>query len=375
MDQYTIKQRLPKVELHAHLNGSIPLGVLQELADERGVELSTKFVSSIRHSAAPRPPRTLQDCFDLFAELPAVINDLAALRRITHAALELFAAHHVAYLELRSTPKSLLHDFRSPGRLASKRDYLETVIQEIKDFEQAEEERCRENSSQGRLPVVCRLIVAVDRSRSLEEATNNIELAIQLHASDNSYVVGVDLGGNPLQQSFRIFEPLFTRARDAGLGVTIHCAEIPDCAAEVRDILEFRPDRLGHAVLLPDPHSIDALRIPVESCPTSNVMTLEMVGKDDAATSDDNTVLALRRHHSMLRHWIETDYPIVICTDDAGVFDTDPTQELWLVQEAFPTYDIVDMTRKSIEYAFCNATTKAKLRSRMLPRLAGLQTT
>lgn len=356
MDQYTLQHLLPKAELHAHLNGSIPLQVLQDLAEERNVQLSPKFLEASNHQH-----RSLNDCFALFAELPAVINDLPALSCITKAALQLFADHHVVYLELRTTPKCLARNFREVGT-ASKREYLETVIKEMKEFEEKEEQRFRADSPNDetkRLPMVCRLIVSVDRSRTLEEARENVDLAIQLRSeSDRSYVVGVDLGGNPTKQSFGLFAPVFAHARAHDMRVTIHCAEVPDCAAEVQDILEFRPDRLGHAVLLPDPTVLDTYQIPVESCPTSNLMTLQL-DRDKLSS------------HTMLCHWLETGYPVAICTDDPGIFDTTPTKELWMVQEEFGC-DLASLTLQSIQYAFCDAATKNQILARTRERVTRL---
>jgi adenosine deaminase len=101
-------------------------------------------------------------------------------------------------------------------------------------------------------------------------------------------VVGVDLGGNTTKQDFGMFQHLFQQAQNAGLNVTLHCAELPikddpnnhdddnrRRYKEAAAMLHFQPDRLGHALLLPP--SLQALlkqlQIPVETCPTSNVTT------------------------------------------------------------------------------------------------------
>jgi adenosine deaminase len=203
-------KRIPKVELHAHLNGCIRETTLFELAKERGVTLSqhhfAKEPTSDDHSMYNVRPRSLQDCFDMFAEIPKCVNDLAALARITTEALEDFAIHHVVYLELRSTPKQLL--VSSPGgssELASKRQYCLTIIQCMKDFEQREEERYNQEVAKGvsspRLPMTCRFIVAVDRSQSVKDAFEHVSLAEALFKEHSERVVGVDLGGNPTKVS------------------------------------------------------------------------------------------------------------------------------------------------------------------------------
>ena len=450
-----LRHDLPKVELHAHLNGCIPLPLLQQLAAERGVVLSSKYFrapsshnkNAPQHSHQPPDmynlhPRSLQDCFAMFAELPAIVNDLTAVRQITEAALEEFAQHHVAYLELRSTPKRLQRDFRLGGQsgnsnddmmTATKQDYVETILQVMRDFQERERVRYEreqrmmmeeeqqpqqpDSDSNGngnyhqrmpRLPLVGRFIVSVDRAQTLEEATENIDLAIRLHQESDSLVVGVDLGGNPTQKVFNTFRPLFQKARKAGLGVTIHCAELPcddgtPAYDEAAAILQFRPDRLGHAVLLPAAllRELDVLQIPVETCPTSNIMTLELHHQSDDdeeddgdATGDDrrsrhgNLVHGLQQHAS-LRHWLAAScsrrnsnsadedwhHPIAVATDDPGVFDTNATQELWLLATALDWnhQQLGRLVTHSVGYAFCDVATRKRVRERVRQRVEALR--
>ena len=413
---YEYIQNTPKVEVHAHLNGCIRESTLFELAKERNVTLSPHHFAPPKAAATTTSsgndnsiqdengnkdpfmynilPRSLEDCFGMFAEIPACVDDLPALRRITREALEDFARHHVAYLELRSTPKCLLHS-HSCRKPASKRDYLETVLAVLRDFEREELERFErkvvevplsndKSPMRPRLPMVCRFIVSIDRSQTLQDAQENAELAMDLFQQNESLVVGVDLGGNPAKQDFRLFAPIFTKVRESGLKVTLHCAEIScgnDNGAtdspseqtayqEATAMLAFQPDRLGHALLLPP--SLQKIladkNIPIETCPTSNVMTLEL-----AKLADGNLVHGLHQHPT-LQHWLESGHPLTVATDDPGVFDTNATQELILLTKAF------DLDRKrigrlvlqSMEYVFCDKETKNEVSARIEQRLCEL---
>ena len=461
----------PKVELHAHLNGCIREETLFALAHERNVTLSSHLFSwaqsnttvdnqqdvahKIESSEDNNPqmyhvsPRSLQDCFDMFAEIPNAVNDLEALKRITLEALQDFADHHVVYLELRTTPKCLLvrhsNDTKDLPEKSDKRAYLQTVLQVIRDFEAQEEARYQreveatasqhDNNVVVRLPMVCRLIVAVDRGQSFEEATENIALAIELAGSEHPdapkssimdpdpMVVGVDMGGNPTKQDFALFRPLFEQVKATNrdkrqrLGITLHCAEVPcaetdnendatmtekqqeqqQCARqEAKDMLDFGPDRLGHALLLPEDlkKQLWELPIAVETCPTSNLLTLELAQHCHAKQTDPNEhhsyhehhhllVQALRQHHPTLTEWVtprpgvkpesETEkddllqvhagFPLAVCTDDPGVFGTNATQELVLLQHAFGlnTARLQSLVRQSLDHAFCNDAIKARI--------------
>ena len=269
---------MPKVELHAHLNGCIREDTLFDLAKERNVSLSSIHFghhhdtngstnhetngSHQRHKKEEeysymynKKPRTLQDCFEMFAEIPKCVDDENALRRITREALEDFAQHHVVYLELRSTPK------RMKGM--TKKQYIEAVLDEMKVFEVKEEERFQveqrlitsdnngnnESGKNGasssssssvakpriRLPMKCRFIVSIDRSGSVVEAEENVDLAIALFQRPNSMVVGMDIGGNPTKNDFRDFLPSISRARkEAGLKITVHCGKGNVCLIEYK---------------------------------------------------------------------------------------------------------------------------------------------
>jgi adenosine deaminase len=203
---------LPKVELHAHLNGCIREHTLFELAKERGVTLSQHHFAKTPtvdddHSMYNVRPRSLQDCFDMFAEIPKCVDDLPALARITTEALEDFAQHHVVYLELRSTPKKLLVLSGRSG-VADKEEYCLTILNCMKDFEKREKDRYSSELAEGdtstKLPMVCRFIVAVDRSQSKKDGFEHIHLAEALAKEYDDSVVGVDLGGNPTKVGSRV---------------------------------------------------------------------------------------------------------------------------------------------------------------------------
>jgi adenosine deaminase len=460
-----IQSELPKVELHAHLNGCIPMDLLRTLAQERNVTLSSKF-NDWHSGSSRRNNRSLEDCFDIFRELPKVINDLSAIAQITRAALEQFAYHHsTIYLELRTTPKRLRNDHRDPADMTekcTKRAYMETIIRTVQNFEETDRKRYEDeccnitidgskhdsdtndpDQSLPRLPMTCRIIISVDRSQSIIEATENIDLAIALYQEmEEAYVVGVDLGGNPRQQDFGLFESLFQKARDAGLKVTIHCAEI-ECPSsfpdnhndtditatssvvhskeykEIQRILRFRPDRIGHGVLLPKDLllQLEELQIPVETCPTSNVLTLEMFHRDHAhqwdsinSNTDNNDeieasllvtntttqnsqfhynsnkftesakkvqtiVHGLQNHHYTIQHWLKVRYPIIICTDDPGIFDTNITDELYIVYQAFQQkssfclLDLMQLLENSMNYTFCSETIRTNIKHQLQQRI------
>ena len=264
------------------------------------------------------------------------------------------ANDNIAYIELRTGPKVLLKDHRSTEvEYCTKKEYVETIISIMKEFESADHQRyqqqLKDNSNSGneyiRLPLIPRLIISVDRSGTLDQAMENIQLAIEMSKSSQSkrYIVGVELGGNPMRNDFRDFQPAFELARKEGLPIAIHCGEVPSGENELEEdeaklkayheaesILQFNPDRLGHALLLSDSlmEKLFHQPIPIECCPTSNVMTLEL------SLHKEGNLLDGMKLHPQLRKWLEKKYPISINTDDSGLFCTNLTKELLLVAKA-----------------------------------------
>ena len=92
---------------------------------------------------------------------------------------------------------------------------------------------------------------------------------------------------------------------------------------EVTDILNFQPDRLGHGLHLEPVHMKKLLfekQIPIEICPTSNTMNLELNDLSE---------------HPKLGIWLKNNYPISFNTDDSVLFNTTLTNEYYNVAKTF----------------------------------------
>ncbi|ETW87723.1 hypothetical protein HETIRDRAFT_122018 [Heterobasidion irregulare TC 32-1] len=288
--QISFLHRLPKAELHAHLNGSIPLPVLQDLAREHAAARSTPsedVSAGIKRLQEGVRLDKIGDFFGLFPAIYALTATAPALRRATRSVLEHFLGGdepQVSYLELRTTPKHNEH--------MTRRVYLETVLDEIEKYtdEQAA------------------LVVSLDRRMTGDVAEEVVSLAAQLK-QEGRRVVGVDLCGDPMAGDMAVFSKHFKAARRAGLGVTLHIAETEkNPAPETLQLLSCEPKRLGHATFLNEEAKEIVLKnkICIEICLTSNLLC--------------KTVGTLEDHH--IRYYLKNDHPIAICTDDILPFRT-----------------------------------------------------
>ncbi|CAH0717371.1 unnamed protein product, partial [Brenthis ino] len=305
MDLDTFCRELPKVELHAHLNGSLSrstmLQLQRHLADSGMRDKSNAFLDEFQIGSGDT--RNLSDCFQVFGIAHALTSTPETLSMATSLTLREFEDDGCCYIELRSTPKETPY--------MSIRQYIETLIQTIKNT----------NSS-----LITCLIISINRSSTQKEADIIANLAIEYHKKFPDLVVGIELSGNPTVGIFQDFIPALTRAREAGLKVTLHCGEICN-SQEVLEMLTFRPDRIGHGVCIHQRYGgndttwelLCKLQIPVEVCLTSNVNT--------KSTPDYNS------HH--FKELYDANIPIILCTDDKGVFATSLSQEYRICAETF----------------------------------------
>ena len=396
---------LPKVELHAHLNGCVRDATLVDLAAQRARERGEPFDADAFRARvlglvgapatpldddAPRDepagysrssssaPRSLSRCFELFGAIHEVCTDHEALRRVAAEAVMDFARDGVAYLELRTTPKDL------PSRGVTKESYCEAVLLGMHMGACLATHRLRHDGGgdlESDPAIVARLILSIDRRETAKEAKRTVKLAAYLRDVDCG-VVGVDLSGDPTVGAFSKFAPSLALARSNGLPVTLHCGEVKN-PAEERQMVAFGADRLGHCVWTTrDADLWRALRdagTPVEICVTSNVITesIHSLGGDDDddasrgfpgsfdSDSEDSAApdgsggsasrsLArlARRHH--LTKFRECGHPFVVCTDDPGVFRTTLSREYALVCAALGlrTEDLKTAAHDAFEHAF-----------------------
>ncbi|GIL72575.1 hypothetical protein Vretifemale_2905 [Volvox reticuliferus] len=197
--------------------------------------------------------------------------------------------------------------------------------------------------------IIVKLLLSIDRREDAAAALETVQLAARYKCRG---VVGVDLSGNPYVGSWASWSEALAVARAAGLGVTLHAGEVYT-PFETAAMLAFRPDRLGHCCRL-DRELAEALRssaIPLELCLTSNVLT--------------QSVPSYPEHH--FAELYVAGHPVVLCTDDSGVFGTTLSREYAIAATAFglSMSALMELSRKSVEYTFANEQEKQRLRSIM----------
>ncbi|GAB2301098.1 hypothetical protein Dimus_035130 [Dionaea muscipula] len=333
---------MPKVELHAHLNGSIRHSTLLELAKVLG-EKGIIVFSDVEHVIL-KNDRSLIEVFKLFDLIHILTTDHATVTRITKEVVEDFASENVVYLELRTTPK------RNDSIGMSKRSYMDAVIKGLRavgsvdvDFAPASIGASRLDSNNvshvmTRKKIFVRLLLSIDRRETTSSAMETVKLALEMR---DMGVVGIDLSGNPIIGEWVTFLPALKFAREQGLPITLHCGEVYN-QAEIHAMLDFLPERIGHACCLEAEawRKLKTLKIPVEICLTSNILT--------------NTVPDIDAHH--FADLYRANHPLTLCTDDSGVFSTSLSKEYSIAAAAFGLGrdEMFRLARNAVEFVFAD---------------------
>jgi adenosine deaminase len=251
-----IDTSLPLVELHRHLDGSIRLETILELADQHGISLPAKSVEGLApyvhiDGAAPG----LMAFIARFEHMTAVLVDADACRRVAYENVEDAKAEGIDYIELRYSPW-----FMAETHGMDAAEVMEACADGIRAAE-------RDTG------IKANIIGILSRTYGSEICMKELD-AILAH---RDHIVGVDLAGDEAGFPAHLFKQHFNRVRDAGLHVTIHAGEADGPKSVWSAIRDLGAERIGHGLRsIEDPVLTDYLAdngIGLEACPTSNLHT------------------------------------------------------------------------------------------------------
>ncbi|ORY57105.1 hypothetical protein BCR35DRAFT_309692 [Leucosporidium creatinivorum] len=317
MSSESLLRGLHLIDVHCHLNGSIPPEAIAQLVAEKSLLPGNEDLASFR-LPTDMTSFSIHDFFPLFSSfIYRLTSSASSVTFATLSTLRYFANCGCMYIELRTTPRAV------PENGMTRRGYVEAVKAGFSAFEAEQGE--------GRA-MLAKLILSIDRRHTKEVAEEVVDLAVE----HRGWVVGVDLCGDPTEGDSREFVGAFGRAKREGLGVTVHLGELPSQLESQADDLLLQPDRLGHATFLSPETTTYILKqkLPIEICKT--------------ATS-------IEEHH--LGWALEHDLPVLLCTDDPLIFHSPPSTEYSLaLSQCQPPrleklYEIVVQGTRAL---FCN---------------------
>jgi adenosine deaminase len=294
-------RRMPKVELHVHLEGSIQPATLLELARRNGSMLPANDIAGLQRWYQFTD---FKHFIEIYLAISACICTPADIELIASDFLRNQAAQNIRYSEVTFTP------------------YTHYSTNRQIPFDEQFDALSRARAwGERELGVQCNWVFDLARNvRPIEHSLTVAEWAI---SGKDRGVVGFGLGGLETGYPPELFSEAFTLARAAGLAAVPHAGEVAG-AESVRGALEsLHARRIGHGVrCLEDPQLVEVLRarqIPLEVCPTSNVCL--------------GVAPSFAEHP--LPHLLDAGLYITLNSDDPPMFNTTLTDEYLQAAQTF----------------------------------------
>ncbi|NEW09448.1 adenosine deaminase [Paenibacillus sp. SYP-B3998] len=336
-----VLSRLPKVDLHLHLDGSMKPETILELAVRQGIELPVyDKVGLIPHMRVGEECGSLTEYLSKFDFAIRFLQSAEALERVAYEVIEQAAEHNCKYVEVRFAPQ--LH--RNNG--LSVEETIHHVIEGLKRAYQ-------DFGVRAGVIAICMRNHACAMNKEVVEAAGKFV---------GKGVVAVDLAGDEASYPPEIFREVFAESQRLGIPITIHAGEAAGASNVYEAVMNLGAVRIGHGVRLKENSSIMEMikdrRIPLEMCPISNIQTKAVAGWDDYP----------------IREYLDQGLIITINTDNPSVSNTNITKEYRVLTErfGFTKSELVKLIMNGVEAAFMDESDRLLLRREMEDELNAL---
>ena len=290
-------EALPKTDLHVHLDGSLRLETILDIAKKEGIELPATSVEGLRAAiGCGKNFGSLVDYLKGFDITLRVMQTEESLERIAFELAEDAQRENVRYMEVRYAP--MLHTRR--GLKLTK--VVEAVLDGLR--------RARETYA-----IKAHVIICGIRNISPDSSYEMAELAV---AYKGRGVVGFDLAGAEAEFPAKHHRDSFQLVRDDNINCTLHAGEDYGPESIAQAIHVCGAHRIGHGCRLRENgdllHYLNDHRVPLECCPSSNVQT--------------GAVRDISSHP--LKLYYDLGLRVTVNTDNRLITDTTVSKELWL---------------------------------------------
>lgn len=332
--------KMPKVDLHCHLDGSITPKTLIELAQMQDMPLPTGGEGALL--AKMQAGEDCRDLIDYLTRFDFVLPYLQTEAALTQAGRDLVqqaADEGVRYIEVRFAPRLHLQRGLQPEQV------VEAVCQGLAQGQQA-------------TGTVARAILIGMRHEPVEHNLALVSLAAR-YASEG--VAAIDIAGDEKNYPPMTQRQLFEQAAEQGVAFTIHAGENGP-PSNIRDAVALGAARIGHGTCLrQDPALLALVRqkgIGIEMCPTSNIQTHAVESWEDYPVAE----------------YLNAGLLVSINTDNRTVSGTNSTREYAILAEkfAFTPAMLAMVVRNSLATAFLPAAEKAALTAKVEQELTAL---
>ncbi|HEU0012465.1 MAG TPA: adenosine deaminase [Longimicrobium sp.] len=332
--------RLPKAELHVHLDGSLRPRTMLELAERYGKQMPAGDPAALADYMHVQDARNLVEYLERFAITLSVMQTGDALERIAYELAEDLAAENVRYAEIRYSP---ILNIREGLPLT------EAVEAPLRGLRRAEAD------------FGIRTAIIICGIRNMEPETSR-DLADLTVAYKDRGVVAFDLAGAEYNYPAKKHKDAFYTVINKNMAATIHAGEAYG-AESIHQALHYcRANRIGHGTrLFEDPdlmRFMNDFRIPIEICLTSNVQT--------------RAVESFAKHP--LRQYYDAGLILSLNTDNRLMSATTVTEEYWRAHQhlGFTWDELVDLALMGFDSAFMHRPEKLEMCARVKAEIEAL---
>lgn len=289
--------KLPKTDLHVHLDGSVRIDTLIDLARKLKIELPTMDPAEMRKLiVCGEHTASLEDYLRGFHIVNLVLQNKEGLKRAAYELAEDAAAENVRYMEVRYSP--ILHTSEGLKLTEISQAVIDGLKQAEKDFK-----------------IKTGVIICGIRNM---DPTTSLKLAELAIAFKNKGVIGFDLAGGEYNHPAKAHKEAFDLALKNNLNITIHAGEAYGPESIHQALHYCGTHRIGHGTRLVEDgdllNYVNDHRIPLEICIKSNFHT--------------KAVPDIRSHP--IDFYIDYGLRVTINTDNRTISDTTVTDEYML---------------------------------------------
>ena len=313
--------RLPKTDLHVHLDGSLRISTILDLAQKEGIDLGADNEKKLINKIGPgRMHESLNKYLEGFDLTLKVLQTPESLYRAAYELAEDNHKENVHYFEVRYSP--ILHTQKG----LSPTVILDSVVEGLKDAERD-------------FGIKSGVIVCGIRNISPQVSLEMAELAV---AFKNRGVVGFDLAGAEYNYPAKDHLDAFTLILSNNINVTIHAGEAygPD---SIHQALHYcGSHRIGHGTRLRENgdllNYVNDHRIPLEICLSSNIQT--------------QAAKTMQRHP--FKFYLDLGLRVTLNTDNRLITNTTMTDEYLVAYKEFDLnpQNILDLVINGVKSAF-----------------------
>ncbi|HFH9837626.1 TPA: adenosine deaminase [Streptococcus suis] len=324
--------QLAKVELHCHLDGSLPLSTIRKLAKMANIPLPSDDVKLRDLVTVPGRVDSLMDYLKTFDFVRPLLQTKEALKLAAYDVAKEVAKENVFYIEIRFAPELSMDEGLSA------KEVVEAVLEGLK-------------AAQDDVGIIAKGIVC-----GMKQSDSELNQAIFSEVGDLAYkgLVGFDFAGNEVDYPTEMLADSIERTQKIGLPMTLHAGEC-GCVANVAYALQLGIKRIGHGTALAHNDNIIAELVrqgaTIEMCLTSNLQTCASPSLEDFPYQE----------------LYQAGAKITINTDNRTVSDTNLTKEYGLFVKCFATTfdDFYRFNRNAIEASFSSSEEKLDLLVRL----------